>query len=200
MPAFSKSRLMIAAAFAAGVATTAAFVTIGFGETTASQGRTALDSSAPVTNAGGEPGSGSWVDPTQPIMSKHVSHVASPDLVFRPDTPAEEYGASTGQIKRSASALTVPAPPRRPESLRVAAHSIDQNAQASLGDHPVRKVVVPKQADGINRKQKAAPTGVQRYAGAKEDAVGSEIRERKQRVTSTEPNGVMQWLIEPSRF
>lgn len=200
MPALSKPRLMIAAAFVAGVATTAAFVAIGSGDTTSPEVKpgtklptTALDSRA-------ESGFGSWVDPSQPTASQHTSHVGPSNLVFQPDAQAEEDGGSRDQVEKSAAELKVPVPPRRPEDFRVIANSDNQEANADVTDRRVRKVVVPNRADSTARNQKPAQASVQRHAETKEDAVRIKVREPRQRVTSTQPNGVMQWLIEPSRF
>lgn len=200
MPAFSKPRLMIAAAFGAGVAITAAFVAVGSGESARSQARTEAESSAPAINSGAEAGTGSWVDPNRSVTSADTTRVGSANLVFQPDALAEGDGGSTDRIKELATSLKVPVPPRRPEDFRVVSNSTDQDAHASVIDRRIRKVVVHNRADGTARNQKAAQANVQRRAESNEDAVRRGVSESRQRVTSTHADGVMQWLVEPSRF
>ncbi|APX83647.1 hypothetical protein BV511_02175 [Methylorubrum extorquens] len=200
MPAFSKPRLMIALAFAAGAASTAAFIAIGSDRTMTSQEGTEAKLPASAVASPAESGLGSWVDPNQPATTKHAAGVVSPNLVFQAEAPTEEPRDIPDQANKLASGLAVPVPPRRPEHFRIIANSADRNARTLATEDRVRKIVVPNQADSTPRNKKAVQFSVQRHAGTKEDTAKREIPEPRQHVTSTQPNGVMQWLIEPSRF
>lgn len=200
MPAFSKPRLMIALAFAAGAASTTAFIATGPDRTMTPQEGTEARLPASTIASGAESGLGSWVDPNQPATTKHAAGVVSPNLVFQADAPTEEPRDVPDQANKLASGLAVPVPPRRPEHFRIIANSGDRNARTLVTEDRVRKIVVPNQADSTPRNKKAVQVSVQRHAGTKEDTAKREIPEPRQHVTSTQPNGVMQWLIEPSRF
>lgn len=200
MPAFSKPRLMIAFAFAAGAASTAAFLAIGADRTMAPQEGTEARLPASAIASAAESGLGSWVDPNQPATTKQATGVVSPNLVFQADAPTEASRDSPEQANKLASGLAVPVPPRRPEHFRITANSADRNSRTLATEDRVRKIVVPNQADSTPRNKKAVQVSVQRHAGTKEDTAKREIPEPRQHVTSTQPNGVMQWLIEPSRF
>jgi len=209
MAAQLASRYVIGAAFAAGVATTVAFVSIGSrsdsetkntptaGSPSAARVATQAHSApppeaAPANRNSAQFGSGSWVDPVQNVPAKQASRSSQPPLEFHlKDTP-EERGSSA---KLESMVVAAPLPPRRPEVAQVARIEVKKD-RTPLADRGVRKVLIPDQADATRRTAHSVRARV-RYAESFEAAPGREPNGSRQRVTSGRTDGVMGWLVQP---
>lgn len=203
------SRYVIGAAFAAGVATTVAFVSMGSRGSPETQTAPATGAASPTQMAtqanairppatasdirpSAETGSGSWVDPVLSAPAKQASRPSQPPLEFHLMDTAEERGSSA---KQESIVVAAPLPPRRPEVAQVAKIEVKRD-RTPLADRGVRKVIIPDQAEATTRKAHSVPARV-RYAESVEAAPGREPNVSRQRVTSGRTDGVMGWLAQP---
>ena len=206
------SRYVIGAAFAAGVATTVAFVSMGSRGSPETQSASTVGSSLPaqvatqahparspeaasVIRADAQAGSGSWVDPVLKAPSKQASRQSQPPLEFHLKDAAEERGSSA---KQESMVVAAPLPPRRPEVATVAKIEVKRD-RTPLADRGVRKVLIPDQADAARRTVHSVPPRV-RYAESVEATPGKDAHGSRQRVTSARSDGVMGWLAQPSGY
>lgn len=203
------SGYVIGAAFAAGVATTVAFVSMGSSGSPGTQSTSATGAAgptqaatqahpigppvaAPAIHASTQSGSGSWVDPVQNAPAKQASRSPQPPLEFHLKDTAEERESSA---KQESMVVAAPLPPRRPEVAQVAKIEVKRD-RTPLVDRGVRKVLIPDQADATRRTAHSVPARV-RYAESLEAAPGREPNGSRQRVTSGRTDGVMGWLAQP---